>query len=162
MGAGDFPAGAGIAGFDPVYLPVPAAAIVPPRAVKYDPSVKQFLLTDSNGNPTDVHPVDQIVALRLTSEQGQSKSVPGLGTRIRVRFQASPPSKRQQIAFDEVSTQLDDLIKAGDVLLVSVSVATNLNATSVVVASYVNLKSPKLNQQAPLQSAVNAPPITVS
>jgi hypothetical protein len=162
MGIGQFGAGLGGAGQDPVYLPSPPAPVLPPRAVKFDPSVKQFLLFDENGNAIDVHPVDQIVALRLTTEQGQSASSPGLGQRYRVLFNAAQPVRHQDIALKETKRVLQDLIDAGDIKLLSVVLTTDpVNNAKVVIPSYVNLRSPKTDPRYPLANAVQAPPVKV-
>lgn len=161
MGAGDFSSGAGGAGLDPVYLPAPVSAVLPPRAVKYDPFVKQYLLTDANGNAIDVHPIAQIVAMRLTTERGVSASSPDLGTRIRRRFDAAAPTRHKQIAYDEVRATLADLIAAGDILFVGVTVTTDAFSRTIVTASYVNLRDPDVDQRYPLQSAVTAPSVSI-
>jgi hypothetical protein len=154
MGAGQFGAGAGGAGMDPVYLAVPPAPFTGPRAVKYDPSIKQYVLTDANGNKIDVHPVDQIVVTRLTVEQGSSASSPTLGQRIRKLWNRSQPARYQQIAQAECTRVLQDLINAGDVKLLSVSVTFDpVNGARVVVPTYVNMRSPLTNPRFPDQNA---------
>lgn len=153
MGAGSFGAGLGGAGFDPVYLPIPQQPVLTPRAVLYDPSVKQYLLTDSNGNKVDVHPIDQIVATRLTMQQGQSASRPDLGTRIRARFAQAAPVRHPQIAYQEVSAELADLISAGDVKLWSVQLLVTPAGAEIVVPTYTNMRDPNTNPNNPSANA---------
>lgn len=161
MGAGDYGAGAGIAGADPVYIAPAVAPVLRPRAALYDPTIKQFVLTDANGNAIDVHPVDQMVAIRLTTEQGASGSSPTLGQRIRARFALAAPTRHLQIAFSEVSNTLSDLVAAGDVILVSVELSRNVNGAQVVIPTYVNLRHPDTNPQFPLQNATSATQVSV-
>jgi hypothetical protein len=157
MGAGQFAAGAGGAGWDPVYIPAPPNPVLPPRAVKYDPSIKQFVLVDSSGNAIDVHPVDQIVALRLTTEQGQSASSPKLGTRIRALINGAAPAKHQQIARSEVLRVLKDLLDAGDIKLIDVVATTNAtNGAVAFVISYTNLRDPLTDPRYPLARVTQA------
>lgn len=154
MGAGDFPAGAGLAGADPVYLPVPPAPPLTPRAVLYDPSVKQYLLRDARGNAIDVHPIDQIVATRLTTQQGQSASAPTLGTQIRAKFALAGPARHQQIAYQEVASALSDLLSNGDVKLWSVSLQIDpSNLRELITAIYTNLRDPNTNPNDPSGNA---------
>lgn len=156
MGAGQFGAGQGGAGMDPVYVAISPSPVLPPRAVKYDPSIKQYVLTDSNGNKIDVHPIDQIVATRLTVEQGSSASSPTLGQRIRKLWNRSQPDRYQQIALSECTRVLADLINAGDVKLLSVAVTLDpVNGARVVIPTYVNLRSPATNPRFPDQNATN-------
>lgn len=155
MGMGDYPMGLGLAGADPVYKPVPPALVLVPRAVKYDPSIKQYVLFDVNGNAIDVHPVDQIVAIRLTTEQGQSASSPLLGTRIRSLCRAAAQARHQQIAQSEVNRVLKDLIDAGDAKIISVVAQRNpINMAEIFIVTYVNLRAQLVNPRYPQMQVV--------
>lgn len=152
MGAGDAPAGAGLAGFDVPYIPpVPQKPFLP-RAAFFDPSINQFLTYDENGNPIDMHPIDQIVVLRLATRQGQSKSLTTLGTRLAVVCARLPAAKVPQAAYSEVSSVLNDLIVNGDILLASVTVDQRLRGQNIFKVSYVNLRSPLTNPRYPLSN----------
>jgi len=150
MGLGDFTLGQGLMGHDPVYILVPPAPVLVPRAVKYDPSIKQYDLFDNNGNAIDVHPVDQIVAIRLTTEEGQSGSSPTLGTRIRKLCRAAAPPRHQQIALTECKRVLKDLLDAGDVKLISVVVSRNpVNGAEIFIITYLNVRALSVNPRYP-------------
>lgn len=152
--AGMYPAGFGPAGLVPPYVGPAVLAPVLPRSVYYNPSTKQLQLVDAFGNAIDMHPVDQIVVIRLTTEQGASASVPALGQRIRARCAVAAPSKYQQIAQQEVTSELQDLIDAGDVRLVSVVQTKNsANGALAFVIAYRNLRNS--------DPMAESPPVTV-
>jgi len=155
MPAGDAPAGAPseTAGFNAVF--VGAAPGVPflPRAEAFDPSTKRFYLQDANGNYIDVHPVDQIMALRCTTLVGQSKSATDLGTRLAIVCARQPSSRVPQLAYSEVSRVVADLIANGDILLISVVSNTAVRGRNLFAITYVNLRSESTNPQFPLQNA---------
>lgn len=153
--AGMYPAGFGPAGLVPPYVGPAVLAPVLPRSVYYDPSTKQLELVDASGNPIDMHPVDQIVVIRLTTERNSSASVNSLGQRIRARCAAAAPSKYQQIGEQEVTSELQDLIAAGDVQLVSVVQTRNaVNGALAFVTSYKNLRN--------ADPTASSPPVTTN
>jgi hypothetical protein len=160
--AGMFPAGFGPAGVTPVYVSIPAAPLTPPRAIFYDPSIKQYSLTDNLGNLFDVDPVDQIVATRATTEQGQSASNPSLGQRIRARWRYAQPAQKLAIAQQEIATEFADLVKAGDMIILSVVLKTNANNANVVVFSYKNLANRVVSPPGLPQAGGGGIPITVT
>ena len=139
MGAGSLPAGMGGAGFGPPYLPAAVMPVKLPRAVYYDPGSLQYVLTDANGNFLDMDPIDQIVATRWTVQQGQSGSVPGLGTQLKARFALTAPSKYPQIALDELTKAVADLVQAGDVRVVRVTYQL-VGGLNLVQGYYSNLR----------------------
>ena len=158
MGAGQFGAGAGGAGQDPVYLAVPPSAVLPPRAIKYDPTIKQYVLRDANGNAIDVHPIDQIVVSRWTTEQGQSASSPLLGQRLRKLFAVTAPARKPQVANAEMQRVVQDLINAGDIRYLGTVLRVDpVNNSTVVVPSYVNLRDPLTDPRYPTQNALSVP-----
>lgn len=137
MGAGDFGAGAGGAGSDPVYKPAPLPAVNAQGVPWYEPKLRQVLLTDASGNPQRVHPIDAIVVARTTSTKGGSASSPDLGQQIKDLFRLSPPSKWPTIAYQQMYAVLEDLIIAGDITLHGVTLTGS--ATSPVVSpNYTN------------------------
>lgn len=139
--AGTFPAGFGPAGVTPVYKPLPATPLAVPRAVKYDPSVKGYVLTDNTGNIADVHPIDQIVATRATTEQGQSGSDLTLGQKILARWKFTFPDQKLAVATQEMNETFADLIEAGDISDLNVALSVNVNGAKVVILKYHNLRS---------------------
>lgn len=157
MGFGSFGLGTSSFGADPVYVPSPAAAETYPRAVLYDPRVRQFVLVDQFGNNTDVHPVDQIVAIRLTSFEGQSASAPDLGTRLRNLSQGLTQDKAQTVAYQEVTRVLLDLLNAGDVVLVSVIADLSFYGRASYAVTYVNTRDPNNSTRYPTTVAIGQP-----
>ena len=151
MGAGDFPAGAGGAGYDPPYVPPAPVPPFLPRASFFDPSINQFLGQDEDGTNIDMHPVDQIMALRLTTLQGQSKSLTTLGTRLGIICARLQTAKLPQTAYNEVKSVVQDLIDNGDVILVSVTLdPASSPGKNIFDIAYVNLRDPKTNPRFPL------------
>jgi hypothetical protein len=160
MPMGEFPMGGGTMGLDPVYKPDPPAPVVNPRATKFDPSIKQFVLVDANGNPVDVHPVDQIVAVRWTTQVGQSASSPLMGTRLRTLIQGAAPSRHQAIALAEFNRVVADLVSAGDIVVFGVGLTQDpLNGAEVYTPTYANLRDPNTNPRNPRLNAKSLPPL---
>jgi hypothetical protein len=162
MPAGDYPAGQGPAGFDPVWVPTPPTPAFLPRAEFYDPFQKRFFLTqeDRLGLPAatpptyiDMHPIDQIVALRGTTQKGQSKSATDLGTRIAAVCARQPSARVPQLAYQEVANVFADLIANGDILLLSVTADTSVRGRNLFTINYVNLRDPSTNPKFPLANA---------
>ena len=153
MGAGSFPAGMGGAGVDPSYVPLSAPAYTPPRALMFDPRVRQFV-QNADGSMADVHPVDAQVVYLLFFEAKSSPSQPALGTRIRKRITRVNPKQIPAIVLDEVKTTLGKLIAAGDITLVSVTVDQNSPGAVFYTVSYVNLRDPATDVRNPLATSV--------
>jgi hypothetical protein len=148
MPLGDFPAGEGPAGVDPVYKPATPDAVVPAAAIFYDPSIRQYDPT------TPVHPVDQIVASRTTAQKNSSSSNPDLGTRLRARFALAPLSQHPTIAYQEMAGVLSDLIAAGDIQLIGVKfVIDPVTKRQTVMPNYRNLRTSGASPSAPFTGA---------
>jgi hypothetical protein len=151
MGAGEFPAGAGLAGSDPVN---PASASIfgraPARALTFDLLTRRFLF-NSDGSATDTHPVDQKVVLALGVELGALLAAPTIGNRLRARLSRVAPQKIAAIALDEVRVTLKRLLDANDIALLSVDVDGETVRGRVTIAiAYVNLRDPATNPQNPV------------
>lgn len=148
MPMGDFPAGFGPSGVDPVYKPVPQDAVKPAAAIFYDPSVRQY-------DPSKpVHPVDQIVASRCTAQKNSSSSNPDLGTRLRARFALAPLSQHPTIAYQEMASVLSDLISAGDISLIGVKfVLDPVTKRQTVLPNYRNLRTSGASPSTPFTGA---------
>lgn len=140
MGLGSFPLGSGGLGLDPVYKPAAVAPPAMPRAMLYDPRLKQFVLLDVNGIPTDVHPVDQIVAMRLTRYVNDSPSDKNSGTRLRLLAPLMTDANAQKIATTEISRVLGDLITAGDIRFLGVVADLSVYGRAAFAPSYINLR----------------------
>ncbi len=139
-GAGSSPAGALPAGANPtVFAPVPVAPALP-GALNYDAGTKSFT--------TPIHPVDQQVQLLLSIEQGAVPSLGAVGQRYRKRFHGAPQKHIPALALDETKVTLTALLKAGDIVLRSVTVVSLVPGSNVVVVAYTNLRNPVLAQRA--------------
>ncbi len=155
MGAGSFPAGLGGAGYDVVYQPAAVAPAQSPRSLFYDPKIKQFVLVDANGSPMDVHPIDQIVAMRLTMYVGQSPSAVAVGTKFRAISSGFTPDRAQQMAKQEVDRVLRDLVQAGDVRVSAVSADVTVRGRVQIAVTYVNMRDPRNSQRYPTTMVAN-------
>jgi hypothetical protein len=153
MGAGSFPAGYGPAGFDPAFVPDVRPAPFMPRALVYQPTTQRFELFDKNGNQVDIHPVDQIVAVRCFIERGSSPSNPTLGDRLRALTARKDPRQVPQIALQEVRRLLGDLVTAGDIKVTSVYVDQSIPGRKQFAITYVNLRDPTVNKLFPTPPA---------
>lgn len=154
MGLGSFGLGTTPFGADRVYIPPALPAVLTPRALYYDPSTKQFLLYDALGNAIDVHPVDQIVALRLTTTQGQSASDTTLGTRLALLTQGLSTARATQVATQEVTSVVQDLLDNGDILLVSVVADMSVYGRASFAVTYVNLRLPQTSRRYPTVATI--------
>jgi len=140
MGAGDFPAGIGPAGFDPAAAYQALAPAQPPLAAQFDPSSKTFVfLKDGTGRLAAIHPVDQAVTLALCSSQGTIASVPDLGTTFDRLKRGSVASIQRECEMI-VDRALDRLITANDIELRSVEVTRPIPGRVLVVVTYYNLR----------------------
>lgn len=144
MGLGSFGLGTGVLGADPVYVSAAVAGPVFPRALLYDPRLRQFVLLDPiTGNAIDVHPVDQIVAIRCTTYEGQVGSDPTLGHRLRTITSGMTQQKAQQAAEAEFNRILADLVQAGDISIQSVVADVSVYSRGQFAITYVNLRDPR-------------------
>jgi hypothetical protein len=78
MGAGDFEAGAGPAGEDPVVEQTPYQPIKPPAAIYLDLATRDSRL-DSNGNWDAMDTTEQQVVISFAYFKGTVKSAPNVG-----------------------------------------------------------------------------------
>ena len=95
--------GAGLdmgAGADLLTFSVPAPPPVMPAAVNYDASQK-LLTENADGTFLTVHPVDQIVQIRLTIPDGAVAAMRGVCARYGKRLTGVPAQQKQSIALDE-------------------------------------------------------------
>ncbi len=139
MGAGDDPAGDGLAGEDALVSSGPPRSVTPPVALRFDGATADYPL-DSEGRYVSIHPVDQRVALALIPRLGTVASVPELGNglrSIRKITRATPNEARSH-----VDRALASLIRAGDIRLLSVAVETHPRTGAILCAvSYTNLRT---------------------
>lgn len=86
MGAGDFCAGEGDAGEDPVSDASPAVNNTPPAAAYLDLATKNFRLNE-DGSTAEMHPVDQAAQWSFLNRQGTLHA----DTRVGHTFFQAPP-----------------------------------------------------------------------
>jgi len=141
MGAGNFPAGFGPAGLDPLPDPVPPRSVTPPAALRYDGATKDFPL-DANGHYLGIHPVDQAVALALLIGLGTISSARNTGAAFRQIKRITPSTVAQ--ATDMANAALKDLVRAKKIEILDISVETRVPPGATLVAvSYTNLVTKK-------------------
>jgi len=150
MGAGEFPAGYGLAGLDPLNPISPSIfGNQPVPAIYFDLLTRRFLF-DTNGRARGMHPIDQRVLLMLGVELGSIPSSPTVGNRFRKRLSRVAAAKMDAIALDETKVTLKTLLDAGDIALLSVATDGKTVPGRVVIAiGYVNLRDPKTNLRNP-------------
>ena len=140
MGAGDFLAGMGTAGFDPPVVPSPARNVRPPHALLFDGATRDVPLTDQ-GSYAEVHPVDQRVALALFVTLASIPSAPEIGnTLASVRIQDAASMQRD--AEGRVRQALQDELNANNIELVAVAASVTPRWRVSVVVKYRNLRLP--------------------
>jgi hypothetical protein len=155
MGTGLFAAGLGRAGTDPVYVPAIATPPTLPAAVKWDPNARQWV-QNADGTMAAVHPVDQIVALRLTLEEGSVPSARSVGNNVRRRIARVAPARVPSIIADEVRLVLSDLIANGDVRVVSITVDQTMPGRVTFAVTYLNLRLvPPVGSEPPQPTTVS-------
>ena len=120
-----------------------------PQAMQFDPGLRQFV-QNADGSMASIHPVDQKVALALGIENGSIPSATSQGHKIRQLLNRLDPSKRPQVATQEVRRVLADMITAGDVILVLVAVDASRGDSTRVNVTYVNTRLATYNPANPL------------
>lgn len=140
MGAGDFPAGMGPAGFDPVVAPPPPRDAKLPSAIWFDGATRTFLF-DAQGRLVPIHPVDQSVALSILVELGKLSSAPTVGSSAR---RATGTTEAARLA--DVETRMRAAVKrrvdAGDIQIVAIVVTSPVPGRTVARFRYLNLRIP--------------------
>lgn len=135
-GAGDFSAGEGPAGFDPVVENPNLGAEDAARALLFDLTTREFPpLPD--GSLQEVHWVDAAVALMIGFELGGIPAAPEKGLNTRRLRRVSRATARQATQ-NEVRVSLKSLIDDDDITLLSVTVETASVGRLVTEIKYVN------------------------
>lgn len=124
MGAGNFPAGVGPAGLDPVYVATPTTPGTFPTALAFDPGLRGYV-QNADGTMKSIDPVDAEVALLLGIEQGSIPSAATLGQKLRAVLTRTPPSKQKAIATQEVLRVLGPLLNAASPTIALINVAVD-------------------------------------
>jgi hypothetical protein len=139
MGAGNFPAGTGFAGLDPVapYSPSPQAGS-PPEAMVFDLTTRQWVIND-DGTMASQHPVDQEVQLALGIEFGKIPCVPADGNTLRQITRAAGDQLESEVD-DAVHNAIDYLVASNSISLDQINVFP-FSATNAFIAQivYTNL-----------------------
>lgn len=139
MGAGNFPAGAGPAGLDPLPPPSPPRDVSPPAALYFDGRTQGFPL-DAQGRYVGIHPVDQAVALALIVRLGTLGAVPEQGAAFRDIRKITPSTGTQ--ATDMARIALAAIVQRGDITILDIQVETRRTMGAVLIAvSYKNLRT---------------------
>ena len=136
-GAGSTPAGAFPAGYDPGVVSAAAAGAIPLAAL-FQLSTADFPV-DADGRFLSVHPVDQWVALQLSTRQGTLYSVPDAGHRLRSVTRLSA-AKALSLATDIVRQALADAVARGDIRIDRIEVDTSHRGVLLVAVTYTNLR----------------------
>lgn len=147
MGAGDFAAGLGPFGHDPVGDPSTRTLVAPVAAAFFDPSTRDYPL-DANGRVVAIHPVDQAVALALTIELGAVGSVSDLGHELR-RIPRGTQPQIASYAADAVKRALKAITDRGDATLLNVTTVSPFRGAQQVTVEYRNnrLSPPAIRTQ---------------
>ena len=147
MGFGNYGAGSGPFGADPVYVPASTAA-ENPTASLFDLTAQAF------DRKRLVHPVDQMVAMLLYLEDGSVPSLKGLGSKVRERIARASEQKIPAIVDDEVRRVLKPLVDAGDVEILKITTETANRSTRVLYqVDYANLRLPVAKRRRALRAA---------
>jgi hypothetical protein len=144
MGAGDYPAGAGPAGSDPIVSTGPAVDKRFPVPL-YDLQSKDFPL-DSFGEYRATHPVDQAVSLALGIQLGKVAGDPTLGNSLKAIIKAGGPTLQNNVE-TRIRTALKALLDASDIELGTIVVETIPLGGFLVAIPYRNLRVLSSQQQ---------------
>jgi hypothetical protein len=137
MGAGDYEAGSGPAGSDPVVSTGPSIAKRYPVPI-FDPATKDFTL-NSDGQYASTHPVDQAVALALGIQLGKVTSDVALGNSLKEIVKAGAPTLQSNVE-TRIRVALKTLLDAGDIELGTITVETAQFGGFAVAVPYRNLR----------------------
>lgn len=136
MPLGDYPAGVGPAGYDPVVPPSAPRRVRPPVSLHFDGATRDFILRD-DGFYDEVHPVDQQVALALLISEGVVAAVPEVGNRLRT-INRVPFAVARSTAKDYVNLALSGLLASKSIAIDKIDVEGTRGALFVAV-TYRNL-----------------------
>ena len=141
MGMGDFPAGCGPAGLDPIVATTARAKKSPPQALQYDLATRRFV-QNADGSMASVHPIDQQVDLAMGIALGSLPGTPTQGNRLR-RIQRAAGQTLQREVEDAVYDALNLLTTAKKITVLAVLVATPAPGQVIVQLVYVNMVTRK-------------------
>lgn len=137
MGAGDYLAGDGLAGFDPAMVPAPPPTHVAGRVALYDPATRDFRRL-ADGTIATVHPVDQAAALAAGVAAGSIASATSIGNELgAIPFLGTDFVAR---ATDAVRRAFAALVARGDVALLAIDAEQPGETASATFITYRNLR----------------------
>ncbi len=140
MGAGEFEAGDGGAGEDPVAAPSAASANKPPPAPYLDLGLRDYKL-NADGTTAAMHPVDQAAQWSFAIRRGTHKA----DARVGHTFFQSPPGLSGVAKQNDMTLRALDafpfsrLIKSGQIAFEGVQVADPKKGETGIAVHYRNL-----------------------
>jgi hypothetical protein len=147
MGAGDFSAGDGPAGDDPVIVSVVTPAKTPPPAAYLDLGLRNYRL-NADGTSARMHPVDQAAQWSFAIRRGTHKADKRVGHTF---FEAPPLSgaaKQNDLALRaQDAFPFSRLIADGKIAFEGVQVADPKKGETGIAVHYRNLVLDPLNVQ---------------
>lgn len=139
MGAGNFPAGMGPQGLDPLPPPSPPRDVTIPAALYFDGRTQGFPL-DAAGHYVGIHPVDQATALALIVRLGTLASAPTTGAGFRNIHKITKAAANTATSMAHAA--LASLVQAQDIQILSIQVETKRTQGAILIAvSYRNLRT---------------------
>jgi hypothetical protein len=149
MGAGDYPAGDGPAGLDPVQSVDARSGARAPAALRFDAETREFLIDESTeeyANFLESHPVDQGMSLSLLVRRGDVPAVPELGNELH-RVTGTKSTLAAQInRYVMNAYPLRDLVLAREIEVTSVQYSWSAIGRLIVRVDYRNLVTGKTRQ----------------
>jgi hypothetical protein len=143
MAAGDFPAGEGPAGLDPVLTSAPLERFLAGAARKYDPSIQDWA-SDDRGNHTAAHPVDQQMVTCLTMAAKSIRSAADQGSDF-FGLEYIDPQKQDVIVTRILERSVIHLTSTGRAQIISIVVQPDKDRNRTLAAvTYKNLETGKV------------------
>jgi hypothetical protein len=140
MGAGDYPAGTGPAGHDPIVTTQPRA-FVTPAALKYHGASRGFLLDSSTGVLEACHPVDQKMAFGLLFRRGSIKGDRRVGNTFHL-IESTHNADLEQQLWDRARTAypVSEVLAAGDAVIERIEHEVREHGGLGIAVTYRNLR----------------------
>ena len=145
MGAGDYPAGVGPAGFDPPPTLVMRSADRAPAALRFDGATREYLLKSGSEdvNFEATHPVDAAVVMSIMYARGSYKPDPRIGNELHKVTGSSSTIGAQVNAAVADAYPLRDLIASKEASIQRVAYSWDNNGRLIVRVDYKNLVTGK-------------------
>jgi hypothetical protein len=141
MSAGDYEAGAGLAGLDPLPEGSPPRNVRPPHALWFQGLTRDFPLRDG-GQYQSTHPIDQEVELAMEVAVGKIPALPSIGLDLAALPLANADLLQAEVERRVNAGRVGALVSAGSIRVVElVARRTTRNGVGVRL-QYVNLQDP--------------------